>query len=339
VTTRRTTLIGIAARGFAAFLGGFLVIGAIGEARLGATDLGLWFIDLTDLPHVVRFVVFGLYGVLLVSWLGAGRPRAALRRATAITSLAAAVLAARDVLRFAAAVSTGLVRPGVPIPLSLPLAVVLAALGLWIWRDRGLDGAPAGRVRLGVLAAAGICALAFPVAQIAFFGTTDYRRPADAAVVFGARVYATGDPSPLLADRIATGVELYHQGLVPVLIMSGGDGADGFNEARVMRDRAVAAGVDPAAIEVDPSGVTTEASVGHAMTIMAGLLPSRVGPPRLVAVSQAYHLPRIQLAFSTAGIDVLTVPAVDPVPISEMPILVAREIPAFWLYYLRACLG
>jgi hypothetical protein len=54
---------------------------------------------------------------------------------------------------------------------------------------------------------------------------------------------------------------------------------------------------------------------------------------------QPYHLPRIQLAFSGAGIDVLTVPAVDPIPIREMPLLVAREVRAFWLYYLRACLG
>ena len=339
MTTRPTTLAAIAVRGFAAFLGSFLVIGAIGEARQGATDVGLWFIDLTDLPHVVRFALFGLYGVLLVSWLSAALPRPALRRATAIACLAAAALAARHIVRFESAVSSGLVRPAVPSPLSLPLAVVLAAAGLWIRRDRGLASATAGRVRLGVLAAAGLCALAFPVAQIAFFGTTDYRRPADAAVVFGARVYASGDPSPLLADRIATGVELYRQGLVPVLIMSGGDGADGFNEARVMRERAISAGVDPAAIVVDPSGVTTEASVSNAMTIVAGLGPSPVGPPRLIAVSQAYHLPRIQLAFSTAGVDVLTVPAVDPVPISEMPVLVAREVPAFWLYYLRACLG
>ena len=61
--------------------------------------------------------------------------------------------------------------------------------------------------------------------------------------------------------------------------------------------------------------------------------------PRVIAVSQAYHLPRVQLSFATAGIDVLTVPAADPEPIGEMPLLVAREVPAFWVYYLRVCLG
>jgi vancomycin permeability regulator SanA len=153
-------------------------------------------------------------------------------------------------------------------------------------------------------------------------------------------VYASGRPSPLLADRIAAGVELYRSGLVGTLVMSGGDGADGFNEAAVMRAEAIAAGVDPAAILVDGDGITTEATVDHTLALLHAAGVGAGAPPlRLIAVSQAYHLPRIQLAFSGAGIDVLTVPAVDPIPISEMPLLVAREVPAFWLYFLRACVG
>ena len=142
----------------------------------------------------------------------------------------------------------------------------------------------------------------------------------------------------LLADRIRTGIELYRSGLVPTLVMSGGDGADGFNEAQVMRDEAIAGGVSPAAIVVDPAGLTTEATVANAMALVVAR-PGVAVPPRVIAVSQAYHLPRIQLSFATAGIDVLTVPAADPQPIGEMPWLVAREVPAFWVYYLRVCLG
>ena len=134
---------------------------------------------------------------------------------------------------------------------------------------------PQGRLRqvIALAVAAGAWTLVFPLAQMLFFGTTDYRRPADVAVIFGARVYATGRPSPLLADRIRTGVELYQSGLVPLLVMSGGDGTDGFNEARVMRDVAVAAGVDPSAILVDPAGNSTEATVAD----VAALLDSAAG--------------------------------------------------------------
>ncbi len=323
-------------RGGALFLAGFTLVGLVGEARGGATDIGLWFVDLRDLGPVATLALLALFGAILLGWVLQATPRPAIRRAASLACLAMATLAARDVVRFANAVSTGLVRPATPIPLSALTAVGLAFSAFWIWRDRGLSAGPRGRVRVGVGAAALFAAASFPLLQMWFFGTTDYRRSADAAVVFGARVYASGSPSPLLADRIATAVELYRSGLVPVLIMSGGDGADGFNEAAVMRDEAVAAGVDPAAILVDASGVTTEASVNHALQMIRG---RRLPSPRLIAVSQAYHLPRIQLAFSAAGIDVLTVPAADPVAIGEMPLLVVREVPAFWLYYLRACLG
>ncbi|MBA2381695.1 MAG: YdcF family protein [Chloroflexi bacterium] len=330
-------MIAIAFRGSALFLATFTLIGLVGEARGGATDIGLWFVDLRDLPRLVQLALIGALGGVLVAWLWQEIPGAWLRRTAALVSLVFALLAARDVVRFAGAVGSGLIRPAAPIPLSALIAAALAGLAISIWRDRGLPEMGAWRARLGVgLAAVAVAAL-FPVLQIGFFGTTDYRRPADAAVVFGARVYASGTPSPLLADRIATGVELYRSGLVPVLVMSGGPGADGFSEAFVMREQAIAAGVDAAAVLVDETGITTEATVDHTIALL--WTPSADYPIRLIAVSQAYHLPRIQLAFSGAGVDVLTVPAVDPVPISEMPLLVAREVPAFWLYYLRACLG
>jgi len=232
------TIVAIAGRGIGLFLATFLMIGAIGEVRGGATDLGLWFVDLTDLPPLVRFALFGAPGGVLLAWSGAAAPGPIRRRSAAIACLAFAGFAARDVDRFADAVATGLVRPAMAVPLSLPIAAVLALGAVLIWRDHGLGRARAGRVRIGVLAVAGLAAVAFPLAQIGFFGTTDYRRPADAAVVLGARVYASGQPSPLLADRIATAVELYRSGLVGTLVMSGGDGADGFNEAAVMRDQA-----------------------------------------------------------------------------------------------------
>ncbi len=326
----------MAARGCALFLGGFALLGLIGEARGRATDLGLWFVDLRDLAGPIQVLLLGGFGVALVAWSRAGEAGVVVRRGAALACLVIAGFAIRDVVRFGQVVGSGLVRPVVPIPLSLPIAAGLVALAVAIWRDAGLAGSGPRRVRASVVAAAVVAAVAFPVLQIGFFWTTDYRRPADAAIVFGARVYASGAPSPLLADRIATAVELYRTGFVKTLVMSGGVGADGFNEAEVMRDRAVAAGVDRGAILVDGTGITTEATVDHALTLLGG---TAAGSRRLIAVSQAYHLPRIQLAFSGAGIDVLTVPAVDPVPISEMPLLVAREVPAFWLYYLRACLG
>jgi vancomycin permeability regulator SanA len=331
-----TSLVMTFARGGTIVLGGFVLIGLLGELRGRTTDVGRWWIDLRDLPDPVRLMLVGAFAALVLAW--AIRPGTGPRR-RAVTAVLCALLclfAIRDVVRFYQATAGGLVHAAVPVP----LFVALALGGLVVVVVRQPAVADHGRAR-GVVAVVLACVawgIAFPLAQMWFFGTTDYRRPADAAVVFGARVYASGSPSPLLADRIPTGIDLYRSGLVSVLVMSGGDGVDGFNEARVMRDVAIRAGVDPAAIVVDPAGDSTEATVANTVVILS----SRNGgslPARIIAVSQAYHLPRVQLSFATAGIDVLTVPAADPEPIGEMPVLVAREVPAFWVYFLRVCLG
>ena len=65
------------------------------------------------------------------------------------------------------------------------------------------------------MAVAFACLAIFPLAQMFFFGKTDYRRPADAAVVLGARVYADGRLSDALADRVRTACQLYRDGSGP----------------------------------------------------------------------------------------------------------------------------
>ena len=335
---RAARFVSLLARGAAAFLAIFTLIGLVGELRGRASDLSLWWVDIRDLPDVVRLPLLAGFAAVLLAWAVRSDPGPRVRRATAVACGLFAALALRDAARYASVVGDGFVVPAAPFPLSLLIASGLALLAIATLRRRDLTTSNRRGSAAGIVLAAAFWAFVFPLAQMLFFGTTDYRRPADAAVVFGARVYASGRPSPLLADRIATSVDLYRTGLVGTLVMSGGDGADGFNEAGVMRQEAIAAGVDPAAILVDPAGNTTEATVDNSLALLA----ARGGgsnPPRVIAVSQAYHLPRIQLAYANGGVDVLTVPAVDAVPIGEMPILVLREVPAFWAYYLRVCLG
>ncbi len=65
---------------------------------------------------------------------------------------------------------------------------------------------------MGTLAA---CVVLFPLAQVFFFGTTDYRRQADVAVVFGAQVHDDGSPSTALGDRVTTACDLYQRAPCP----------------------------------------------------------------------------------------------------------------------------
>ncbi len=84
---------------------------------------------------------------------------------------------------------------------------------------------------------------------------------ADAAVVLGARVYEDGRPSRFLRERVEVGVQLYLDGTVDRIIMSGdGDDSSGFGEPTVMRQIAEKMGVPADAIEEDPLGLDTYSS-------------------------------------------------------------------------------
>jgi vancomycin permeability regulator SanA len=322
-----------AARGLAALAGVLALLAVVAELRGHTTDLSLWWIDLRDAAAPVRLAFLAVAGIAFLAWAITRSPGPRLRATVAVVSASVAVIAVRDTAVALGAVSSGLVRTAVPVPLSAVTAVLFALLAVHATRSTSPRGRILGPSGLGLVVAAGAWAVLFPLAQMLWFGATDYRRPAEAAVVLGARVYATGRPSPLLWDRLRTGIALYADGLVPRLVMSGGDGADGFNEARVMADVAIAAGVPPSAVLVDPAGNTTELTVSHSLALLAraGVPP---GAP-VIVVSQAYHLPRVQLAFSDAGVDVLTVPAPEAQPIVELPLFIAREVPAFWSYLLR----
>ena len=168
---------------------------------------------------------------------------------------------------------------------------------------------------------------------MAFFGTTDYRRPADVVVVFGARVRNDGAPSLTLANRVTTAVELYRDGLVDTVVMTGGIEPSGIDETIVMRDLAVAAGcAELARSSSTAGGHNTNASVANTIRIFRDHEMDRI-----LAVSQFYHLPRIKLAYARAGVDAWTVPA--RTSITRTTAIVARESPAFWLYYLRAVMA
>jgi vancomycin permeability regulator SanA len=168
--------------------------------------------------------------------------------------------------------------------------------------------------------------LAFPLLLIAFFGPSDYRRAADAAVVFGARAYADGRPSLALADRVRTGVALWHEGLVPRLVFSGGPGDGAVHETESMRRLAVALGIPGDSILLDREGLSTAATARNLR---------RAGFSRVLAVSHAFHLPRIKMACRREGVTAFTVPARETRPLRQKPWLLLREVAAWWAYWLR----
>jgi len=175
-----------------------------------------------------------------------------------------------------------------------------------------------------------VCVLAFPLLQMVFFGTTDYRRPADVIVVLGAQVHENGQASASLVERVDTAIDLFRQGYAPLLIVSGGRGDGGVHEALAMRDLAIAGGVPADAVQMDMHGVNTQATVRDTVSMLEAS-----GSRRVLVVSHFYHLARIKLAYAAQGLDVWTVPTERARWLPQLPWIVAREMAAFWVYYVR----
>ena len=175
-------------------------------------------------------------------------------------------------------------------------------------------------------------ALFAPLAQMTGYGQTDYRRSADVIVVYGCRAYADGRPSQALADRVNTACDLYHQGLAPRLVMSGGPGDGDIHEAEAMKAYAVSLGIPPEAILLDPHGLDTQSTANNLRSVAERGGP-RGGVESVLAVSHDYHLPRVKLTLEREGFRAYTVPAEIRRGLPSKPYLMARETAAWWVYW------
>lgn len=124
---------------------------------------------------------------------------------------------------------------------------------------------------------------------------------ADCILVLGAGVRADGTPSRMLADRLATAIELYSAGVSERLLMSGDHGRNDYDEVNVMKDTAVAAGIPSEAVFMDHAGFNTYDSLYRAREIFQA--------ERIVIVTQRYHLYRALYIAQALGIDAVGVAA------------------------------
>ena len=92
---------------------------------------------------------------------------------------------------------------------------------------------------------------------VGIVGLNDNLGKADVALVLGNKVDPNGQPSPSLRARLDRAVDCYKQGWFPMVVVSGGLGKEGFDEAVVMRDYMISKGVPQAHIIADSQGWTT----------------------------------------------------------------------------------
>ncbi|MEN8150631.1 MAG: hypothetical protein ABFS86_12470, partial [Planctomycetota bacterium] len=178
-------------RAIALFSGGFLLLNVLGELLRGGFDETVVLVDLRCGPFLLTRLVLVSTAALLLAWAVRPEPGRVRRAATAAAAGLLALVALANTADFYGHLARGLIEPPLPVPLSLPVAVGLVLVLRGVLRSAPGEVPPRSRRRdLAVLAGSGVLFALFPLLQITFFGSTDYRRPADAVVVFGAKAYA-----------------------------------------------------------------------------------------------------------------------------------------------------
>lgn len=124
--------------------------------------------------------------------------------------------------------------------------------------------------------------------------SNDFR--ANVGVIYGNKVELTGQPSPRLEARLKAGMYLYKSDLVGKLIVSGGTGKEGHDEAKVMANYLLSAGIDKGDILIDSNGYNTSMTSISAFELVGA-------NSSVVAISQKYHISRAKMSLRNSGFE------------------------------------
>jgi uncharacterized SAM-binding protein YcdF (DUF218 family) len=116
--------------------------------------------------------------------------------------------------------------------------------------------------------------------------------PYDAIVVPGCAVRQDGTASGALARRTTHAVALWHEGVAPRIVFTGGVGRFFPSEARVAGDLAQAAGVPSDAIILEEQSTSTESNAR-----LAAALSAEMSDWRIVVTTDGYHCWRCKRLF------------------------------------------
>ena len=121
----------------------------------------------------------------------------------------------------------------------------------------------------------------------------------DVAIIFGAEVYPSGNPSPYLRARLDLGVRLYRDGKARVLVVSGDNSPAHHRESTHMKRYLVARGIPASRVVEDEHGLDTYDTCVRAREVF--------GVGEALLVSQRYHLHRAVATCRAVGVDAVGV--------------------------------
>ena len=115
----------------------------------------------------------------------------------------------------------------------------------------------------------------------------------DCILVLGAGVKADGTPSHMLEDRLRGAVALYEAGVSEVVLLSGDNSGEDYDEVTVMENYCLEHGIPSEAIVRDDIGFSTSESVYNTVRTL--------GYKNILVVTQEYHLYRAMYMIKRMG--------------------------------------
>ena len=151
--------------------------------------------------------------------------------------------------------------------------------------------------------------------------------PSATAIVFGAHVWWDGTPSTTLIHRVEKAAELYNDGKVDRLLLSGDGRTAAYNEPKAMETVALELNIPQEALVLDYYGLRTYDTCARANALF--------GVSEAVLVTQAFQLPRAIMLCEHHGIASIGVPVdEDPTDIRQQAQNTLREVLATLLAYV-----
>ena len=166
---------------------------------------------------------------------------------------------------------------------------------------------------------------------VIWIGLSSDVKKADVAIVLGNKVNEDGMPSPRLQSRLDRAVNLYHQGIVKKIIVSGGQGIEGYEEAEIMRIVLVQSGIPESNIILDKQGYDTFQTAQNSKFIMEAH-----GFRTAIIVTHYYHIARTKLALEKFGIEPVYAAYAETEPDIREPYTLIREFVAYYYYLFRS---
>ena len=140
---------------------------------------------------------------------------------------------------------------------------------------------------------------------------------AECAIVLGAGIYYDGTPGPYLQERLETAINLYNQGYVDKLLLSGDNGQEDYDEVTSMKNYVLNAGVPSSDIFLDYAGFSTYESMYRAKAIFC--------VNTAIVVTQEFHEYRALCTGVILGLKVQGYSAA-PVQSADTKSLIIREV-------------